>query len=569
MTEEACVDPHIVLIGAGPRAITLVDRLGAHAARGSVRIRVTLVDPYPAGAGRVWNTSQPRVLLNNTSASETTVFCDATITSAAPIDGGPSLYEWCGTMGSASVDPRVRAEAAGTQPWTKPARALQGAYYSWALDEVIRRHRDTLQVVTRRATVEHMNAGEPTGLTLSDGSILHSDAVIFSMGFVDDVDDEAVTALAAHAAAVGGVYRPPGPMELSVLEDVDFHTPVLVRGLGATFFDLLGLLEVDGPGGGPTGLVAGSGHGLPKRAQPDGPGPEVDPTRVTTAAVARLLDRHAGSGSADAAAVWRAVHADLRDEYERYSAPLAASVAGPFDWADVAAPRQRRGESFTDALDRFFAQEAITIESPQTSPWAAVRRAVLEIRPRILRLIRAGAFSSAGAELLRAHFLQPAGRLTSGPPAGRQALLARWRREGRVTLLGPAAEYSTAPDGFRATSPVNGAGVHARQLLEARQAFGSVTRSGSGLLRQLLRGGLIESAASPDEAGIKVNPVDHRVAVTESAAPPWWVAGHLARSAQWGVNQGAIPHSADPFLQESDTIAASVVAWLIRERPTP
>jgi len=371
--------------------------------------------------------------------------------------------------------------------------------------------------------------------------------------------------LAQHAAEHGFVYRAPGPVDsrdpLGRL-GLDLNRPLLARGLGATFFDLLGLIEQTASEGAPALLVAGSASGLPKRSQPDGAGPEIAPARLTATAAAQLLEAHAGRGTADDETIWTWVQGDLRDAYERHARAAGAS-AEDFDWLDVAAPRQRHGEDFDDTLTRFFSQEAVTLDAPDRSPWAAVRRAVMELRPRVLSLLNAGAFSADAAFRMRSRFLQPAGRLTSGPPASRQALLRRWHDEGRVRLLGPGSTFSPAERGFIGVSPARpGAVFEADQLVEARQSFGSIEASSSLALRTLVRDGHAESVDSAGGGGLRIDAADHRLLSPGGGRPACWVAGHLARSTQLGVNQGAIPHSGDPFLQESDAIAAAIVRAL-------
>ncbi|MDW6059345.1 FAD/NAD(P)-binding protein [Streptomyces sp. FXJ1.4098] len=58
------------------------------------QITVHVVDPHPAGAGKVWRTAQSRHLLMNTVASQVTMFTDDSVDLEGPLAPGPSLYEW-------------------------------------------------------------------------------------------------------------------------------------------------------------------------------------------------------------------------------------------------------------------------------------------------------------------------------------------------------------------------------------------------------------------------------------------------------------------------------------------
>ena len=75
----------IVIIGAGPRGLSVVERLAAHAAvRPGKNLDVHLVDPFPPGAGHVWRSDQSRLFLMNTpSFFPTVVPSDATLSVAA------------------------------------------------------------------------------------------------------------------------------------------------------------------------------------------------------------------------------------------------------------------------------------------------------------------------------------------------------------------------------------------------------------------------------------------------------------------------------------------------------
>ena len=80
----------IVVVGAGPRALGIVERLGANAGHvGSPveRVDVHVVDPHPPGGGRVWRADQSPLLWMNSEAQDVTVFTDCLLyTSPSPRD---------------------------------------------------------------------------------------------------------------------------------------------------------------------------------------------------------------------------------------------------------------------------------------------------------------------------------------------------------------------------------------------------------------------------------------------------------------------------------------------------
>lgn len=84
---------NIAIIGAGPRGLSLCERLIAQASINQQSLSLTLIDPYPPG-GAIWQTNQPQSLLLNSVTSQVTLFTDETLETGGPINPGPSLYEW-------------------------------------------------------------------------------------------------------------------------------------------------------------------------------------------------------------------------------------------------------------------------------------------------------------------------------------------------------------------------------------------------------------------------------------------------------------------------------------------
>ena len=82
----------VCIVGAGPRGLMILERICANA--GGAQVDVHVVDPYPAGPGRVWRTVQSSDLLMNTVASQVTVFTDETVVMSGRLVRGPSLYNW-------------------------------------------------------------------------------------------------------------------------------------------------------------------------------------------------------------------------------------------------------------------------------------------------------------------------------------------------------------------------------------------------------------------------------------------------------------------------------------------
>ncbi|GGJ96758.1 hypothetical protein GCM10011583_30340 [Streptomyces camponoticapitis] len=73
----------ICVVGAGPRGISVTERLLANARQrdpSAGRLVVHLVDTMLGAGGRVWSVDQPDVLLMNTIASQITMFTNDSVT---------------------------------------------------------------------------------------------------------------------------------------------------------------------------------------------------------------------------------------------------------------------------------------------------------------------------------------------------------------------------------------------------------------------------------------------------------------------------------------------------------
>lgn len=89
-------DLDVVIVGAGPRGLSVLERLVARLTdtprEGEVRVH--LFDPDEAGPGRVWRTSQSVCFLMNTAAGEVSVFSGELDGGPVRAGAGPSFADW-------------------------------------------------------------------------------------------------------------------------------------------------------------------------------------------------------------------------------------------------------------------------------------------------------------------------------------------------------------------------------------------------------------------------------------------------------------------------------------------
>src|SRR3954451_677589 len=128
--------PSLCLVGAGPTAIGVLERLTANAAELSAGTSLTvhLVDPHPAGGGRVWRAEQPDLLWANSLVGDVTVLPDRSVVVDGPVGEGATLWQWVQGVGRAlPADSPVGREARRLGPASFPSRPLVNAYLRWAL----------------------------------------------------------------------------------------------------------------------------------------------------------------------------------------------------------------------------------------------------------------------------------------------------------------------------------------------------------------------------------------------------------------------------------------------------
>jgi len=296
MTEA---DPHpshdLIIVGGGPRAISLIERLTARSPR---QLRIAVIDRFEVGAGATWRTDQTPHFLNNTYAAHTTIYPDESTPLTGPLTPGPDLTDWARAVAGGEPQPEADPDAAGWQaparpvwaleeardlhPWSYPTRRLQGVYYREQLQAILARGGVRLEAVVGTA-VDLESRGEQRTVRLGDGRELTAPLVVLAQGMVQARADAHTERFAATAAAHHLTYIPPGmPSERdwSILPE---GVPVLTAGLGANFFDIITLLT-EGRGGrflprnGPFDLayqpsgreprfIVGSRRGLPYRSK--------------------------------------------------------------------------------------------------------------------------------------------------------------------------------------------------------------------------------------------------------------------------------------------------------------
>ncbi|MFF9313597.1 FAD/NAD(P)-binding protein [Streptomyces sp. NPDC014748] len=573
--------PALVIVGAGPRGTGLIERIAANAAElyAGSQLDIHLVDPHPPGGGRIWRDAQSPLLWMNSHAEDVTMFTDDTVDMAGPVREGPTLHEWAGVTGSTFAD-----------------RRLQGAYLRWVYD-------DAVAALPPGITVHHhpvraLRVGGPR-----DGRQqvwlegrprpLLADLVVLALGHLDAEHDQQQQELAAYARTHGLVHLPPDFTADSDLSALKAGEPVLVRGFGLAFVDLMALLT-EGRGGRyeqdaylPSGqepvLYVGSRRGVPYHSKIGydltGERPPL-PRFLGPAETGALLARPDGFDFREE--VWPLVEKELgyahyhrlftahpertalkwADFEERYAdadpgeraALVAEAVPDPADRLDLAAlDRPLAGEhhatpeEFQQALRDRIEEDLRRRHDPRHSPDLAVFLGLLSVYGQLVRLGDIGPWWHGFFSFL-----------ASGPPGPRLRQMLALSRAGVLRFVG-ADMNVTAEDGvFRATSPtVPGHTVEARALVEARLPEPTVRRTRDALLRDLHADG---AAETPDGL-LRVDRADGRV--LDGAGRP-----HPRRFALGPFTDGRTPgaftrpRTGGPAFRQNDATARAALTFL-------
>ena len=285
----------------------LIERLAA-GSRGPLSI--TVLEEGELGVGRVWRVDQPRSLIMNAVAVDSTAFIDESVTIEGERFDGPTFFEWCLAASArvpeagfrdisagrfAQLDPRaivaavtLTDAAAAIDEHTCAPRALYGCYLRW--------HARLVQ------------ASLPQDVVVRQVRATATDVVPDGDGWAVQTDARTITARSV-VLAIG--WGRGGDALIHQLPRVRSRETVRLRGLGLSFLDAVSLLsehrggrfvpaEHDDTGRvrrlryEPSGLepmvLAGSRLGVPFRAKPAWTGVPRIPSLPSLGAVARTWD---------------------------------------------------------------------------------------------------------------------------------------------------------------------------------------------------------------------------------------------------------------------------------------
>jgi FAD-NAD(P)-binding len=568
----------VAILGVGPRGTSVLERLIANVAAqddAAPLLEVHLVDPYPPGPGHVWRTDQSRLYLMNTQSFYPTLVPGGEL--PAPSPTGHSFEQWRQLQRSSpdgALSPDERSELAALDATGFPSRALYGRYLRWTFEQLLGRLPGGITVHHHPTEARQVRPGSTGGydVTLANGDVLAVERVVLALGHVDSELSREQQRLSDAAALLDLRYWPP-----AVPNDLDWSLvpaaePVLVRGMGLNFFDVVGqLTEGRGgrfePTGGPAGdafrylpsgreplLVAASRRGVPYRAKAELYSYYPRSVRL------RFLTRERVAGlAADAGrpgfdhdlwpllrrdALWAyystlAAHQPehLRDPdflgqlntvlasdavtWAEVVNDLVRNAVAPAGWLDLEGlARPFAGRHFTDpaevsaAVLDYLQSDARSSAAGERNPLKMAIGALNAGRAVIKEAVADGGLpDESWLGELRGWFEGYVEGLASGPPALRVEQLAALVRAGVVQFVGPDPVFGVDEDRgtFTAASPwVQAPSWRARHLIEAMAPANRLLQTRSPLLRQLIAEGLVRprTMLAADGAAVPTSGVD-------------------------------------------------------------
>ncbi|WP_343237938.1 FAD/NAD(P)-binding protein [Streptomyces sp. SID2999] len=542
----------ICVVGAGPRGVSVLERLLAQERKSPSRERLTvhLVDPSPPGPGRVWRTAQSPHLLMNTVASQVTLFTDHSVDIVGPVEDGPSLYEWARRLAATgTADEAIAAEARALGPDSYPTRAFYGHYLRWVFRRLIATApaHITVRVHASRAVALDDTGpvpGGPQSVLLADGTRLTGlDAVVLALGHLPNQPSDEIRRFADFAATHGLTYLPPANPADHDLSGIGAGRPVLLRGLGLNFFDHLALFTL-GRGGSFTRvgdrlvyrasgeeprMFAGSRRGVPYHARGEnqkGAHGRHEPRLLDQDRVAALRERsRRGERLSFRADLWPLIAREVQGVY--YAALLTArgqdatafadayphvpeseedafldaagiGAADRWDWARVARPYGERefgsvAEYRAWLLGHLRQDVADARAGNVTGPLKAALDVLRDLRNEIRLVVDHDGIDGASyRDQLAAWYTPLNAFLSIGPPASRIEELTALIEAGIVEILPPGLLVDTADDGPAFVARTLGGadvGPPFAALIEARLPEPDLLRTADPLLRHLLSTG--------------------------------------------------------------------------------
>jgi len=472
--------------------------------------------------------------------------------------------------------------------------------------------------------VDIRDKGRSQYLELAAGAPIEDvDVVVLTQGHLPCEDDQTRDwSRFARAAALG--YTKPGNAADLVdnLTEVRPQEPVIVRGLGLTFFDYSTLLTVgrggmfeehrDGtltyrPSGREPFIYAGSRRGVPHHARGEnqkGIAGRHHPLLLTPEKITELTAQAAGFGNVDFRRdVWPLIAKEvevvyysqllhdrisprgLRQFLADYLAAATATETAVCDRFDVA-PADRwdwtaildptHGKQFPDPtafqawlLDYLDEDVRRARLGNVSEPRKAALDVFRDLRNEVRMIVDySGVTGRSYRDDIDGWYTPLNAFLSIGPPAQRIAEMAAMMRAGVLTIVGPGMHVFPNDGRYAADSvAVENSTVVAGQLIDARLPEPDIRHTDDQLLRALLRRGEIRGYTMRDPdgrthqtGGLDVTPGPRLVDAQGRSHPHRFALGVPTERVRWVTAAAARPGMNSVTITDADAIARAALS---------
>ncbi len=241
----------IGIIGVGPRGLSVLERIVAHArAQPATELEILLFDPQEPGYGS-HDPGQSDFHLVNTVSGQLTLFSDATVLGAGPVMSGPTFFEWLrdqSRMGSSGLPAGAEINADSYYP-----RGWFGRYLQWVFRYVRALAPPHVGIRFIQAAVDSAQRDEQGAWLLdAGGEQVRVEYLFLTTGHTKPANEPASGPCRAEPALPRRapqtlVIDDPYPMKAQ-LARVSAGMSVAIEGMGLTAMDVMAELTV-GRGG--------------------------------------------------------------------------------------------------------------------------------------------------------------------------------------------------------------------------------------------------------------------------------------------------------------------------------
>lgn len=589
----------VVIVGGGPRALTILERLAFLGRRTPIPNKVTVhvIDPGRPGHG-AHNTSQHQSLLTNTLASQVTIFAPKDSDDPMSEHTGPSFTEWARESGLRRVGNDF-GYAAGNPVSDDDylPRAFLGSYLADAFDKIVSAMPENISVRHHSSTVLDIEP-DPDGcyhLRLSDGSNLPASFCFLTTGHCRSIpspEDNARREFAQdHSRRNPKLAYVANPYPLACLDRIDRGCVVAIQGLGLTAYDVIATLTF-GRGG------KFEGEGLTRTYIPSGNEPKIRLfSRNSLPYAARGVNQKGIAGRHVARFFTREAVEELRRQHHvaglspqldfqkevmpllelemayAYRCAATGKMVEPEEFLAVTSdlevirgilepPFARQADDhvgFVDAIKEHIAADLMAAyEGNLRSPIKAATDVIRDARDAIAAAVEFSGLTPSSHRFFCEQFVPVMNRVAFGPPRHRNAELLSLIDAGIVDWAGgPGAVVGLDVDSAKYVITTQYSGGSARTeadvLVVARLPSYRPTEDASALTANLLRRGLIREYRNGHyhPYGLDIDTNQHPIAAT---GEPWrtiWAIGYPVEGARFYTH--ALPR---PFRRSTQVVDA-------------